>query len=325
MLEMEIQLVILFLIFLGFIFWFEEKRKRERREREEIFKKEIQEIKEKILLQSALQESLEKTTKEMKDLSRDLLEEVRRRDEIRREKEKEIFETIKRLDQVVTGTTSKGSSGEEILREAFKKLPPEMIETNFRVGGKVVEFALLLPNGKRLPIDSKWPTSRLILELEEEKNVEKKKKIIEEIEKEVMKKIKEVKQYIDPDLTWSQAIAAVPDSVYNVCYNVHSFARKENVLLIPYSWVLPLLLYMYRLHLQYVVSIDFENFKNYLMLISKSLGEMESILENKIYRGSQMISNAYLEYKTKISQVRNVVNQLSLNEGQKNETPKLKI
>jgi DNA recombination protein RmuC len=322
---MEIQFLILFLIFLSFIFWFEDKRKKEQREREEILKKEIQEIKEKISVQGALQENLEKATKEMHNLSRDLLEEVRRRDEIRKEKEKEIFDMIKRLDQVVTGTTSKGSSGEEILREAFKKLPPEMIETNFRVGGKVVEFALLLPNGKRLPIDSKWPASKLILELEKEENIEKKKEIIDEIEKEVIKKIKEVKQYIDPDLTWSQAIAAIPDSVYNLCYNVHSFARKENVILMPYSWVLPLLLYMYRLHLQYAVSIDFENLKNYLMLISKNLEEMESILENKIYKSSQMISNAYLEYKTKISQIRNFVNQISLKEGQKEKMPKLKI
>jgi len=311
---MEVWLMIFFLIFLGMIFWFEEKRK-----------KEIQEIKEKILVQSTLQENLEKTTKEMRDLSRDLLEEIRKRDEMRKEREKEFFERIKRLDQILTGTTVKGSSGEEILREAFKKLPPEMIETNFKVGGKIVEFALLLPNGKRLPIDSKWPASKLLLDLEKEENVEKKKEIIKEIEKEVIKKVKEVKQYIDPDLTWSQAIAAIPDSVYNVCYNVHSFARKENVLLIPYSWVLPLLLYMYRLHLQYAVSIDFENLKNYLVLISKNLEEMESILENKIYKGGQMISNAYLEYKTKISQIRNFVNQISLKENQKDKIPKLKI
>ncbi len=323
---MEIFLLVFFIvIFFGLFFWFEEKRKIREKEREESFKKEIQEIKEKILIQSTLQESLEKTTREMKELSRDLLEEVRKRDEIRKEKEKEIFEAIKRLDQIVSGTTSKGSCGEEILREAFKKLPPEMIETNFRVKGKVVEFALLLPNGKRLPIDSKWPASRLILELEKEENIEKKKKIIEEIEKEVIKKIKEVKQYIDPDFTWPQAIAALPDSVYNVCYNVHSFARKENVILMPYSWVLPLLLYMYRLHLQYAVSIDFENLKNYLMLISKNLEEMESILENKIYKGSQMISNAYLEYKGKISQIRSFLNQISLKEGQKEKIPKLKI
>jgi DNA recombination protein RmuC len=322
---MDFALVILIGIFFVLFFWFEEKRKKEGKEREDSLKKEIQEIKEKILVQGALQENLEKTTKEMKDLSRDLLEEVRRRDEMRKEKEKEFFERIKRLDQILTGTTAKGSSGEEILREAFKKLPPEMIETNFRIGGKVVEFALLLPNGKRLPIDSKWPSSKLILELEKEEDPLKRKEIIEGIEKEVIKKIKEVKQYIDPDLTWSQAIAAVPDSVYNVCYNVHSFARKENVILMPYSWVLPLLLYMYRLHLQYAVSIDFENLKNYLVLISKNLEEMESILENKIYKGSQMISNAYLEYKTKISQIRNFVNQISSKEGQKEETLKLKI
>jgi len=124
-----------------------------------------------------------------------------------------------------------------------------MIDTNFQVRGKVVEFALILPNGKRLPIDSKWVAGRLILELEKETDQQKRKKIIEEIEKEVFRRIKEVKQYVDPDLTWNQAIAAVPDSVYAVCRNAHLKAKDENVILMPYSMVLPLLLYIYRFHL----------------------------------------------------------------------------
>jgi DNA recombination protein RmuC len=274
----------------------------------------LQEIKEKISLGSQLQDNLknglEKTREELKSLTRDLLEELRKRDEIRKEREREFLERIKRIDEIIAGTSAKGLSGEEILTETFKKLPPEMIETNFKVGGKVVEFALVLPNGKRLPIDSKWPAGNLLLKLEKEQDQEKRKEIIEEIEEKVIERIKEVKQYIDPNLTWSQAVVALPDSVFSVCKKAHLRARENNIILIPYSMVLPLLLYMYRLHLQYAISIDIENLQNHLLAISKNLDEMENILENKIYRGATMISNAYSEYKQYLSQIRSSIIKL---------------
>lgn len=262
--------------------------------------KDIQEIKEKLLLGTQLQDHLKNGLEKTKEI----LEELRKREEARKEREREFLERIKRMDEIIAGTSSKGITGEEILRETFKKLPPEMIVTNFHVRGKVVEFALLLPNGKKLPIDSKWPAGNLLVELEKEEKPEKKKKIIEEIDKEVIRRIKEVKEYIDPTTTWSQAIAALPDSVYNVCRQAHLKAREENVILIPYSMVLPLLLYIYRLHLQYSVSVDIENLQNHLLAISKNLDEIESILENKIYRGTTMILNAYTEYRQILSKIR---------------------
>ena len=218
------------------------------------------------------------------------------------------------MDEIIAGTSAKGISGEEVLRETFKKLPAEMIETNFSVGGKQVEFALVLPNQKRLPIDSKWPAGNLLLELEKETSPKRKKEIIEEIERETIRRVKEVRQYIDPNITWSQAIAAVPDSVYSVCRQAHLRARENDVILMPYSMVLPLILYMYRLHLQYAISIDMENLKNHLISISRNLDEMESILENKIYRGATMVQNAYLDYKQMISKIRASLQELQIKE-----------
>ena len=270
--------------------------------------KAIQEIKEKLLLGTQLQDHLKNGIEK----TRTLLEDLKRTDQIRQQKEAEFLERIKRVDEVIAGTSSKGISGEEILRETFKKLPQEMIETNFTVGGKTVEFALILPNNKRLPIDSKWPAGNLLLELEKESSPKKRKEIIKEIEKETIKRIKEVKQYIDPRVSWSQAVAAVPDSVYSVCSEAHLRARENDVILMPYSWVLPLLLYMYRLHLQYAVSLDVENLQTHLISISRNLDGMENILENKIYRGTTMVSNAYLEYKQMISKIRSSLNELQI-------------
>jgi len=280
--------------------------------------KDIQEIKEKLLLGTQLQDNLKNGIEK----TRDLLEGLKRTDEVRQQRETEFLERIKRVDEIIAGTSAKGISGEEILRETFRKLPPEMIESNFSVGGRIVEFALVLPNNKRLPIDSKWLASELLLELEKERSIKKRKEIIEEIEKETINRIKEVRQYIDPAITWSQAIAAVPDSVYSVCRDAHLKARESDVILMPYSMVLPLILYMYRLHLQYAISLDMENLKNHLISISRNLDEMENVLENKIYRGTTMVSNAYLEYKQMISKIRASINELQIK--QPIETKKLK-
>jgi len=280
--------------------------------------KDLEEIKEKLLWGAQLQENLKNGVEK----SRDLLEELKRADKIREEKESEFLERIKRVDEIIAGTSAKGVSGEEILRETFKKLPPEMIETNFTISGKTVEFALILPNNKKLPIDSKWPAGELLLQLEKETSPKERKEIIKEIEKETIKRVKEVRQYIDPRITWSQAVAAIPDSVYSVCQEAHLRARENDVILMPYSMVLPLLLYMYRLHLQYAISIDIENLQSHLISISRNLDEMENILENKIYRGTTMVSNAYSEYRQKISQIRSSINELQIKPSE--ETKKLK-
>ncbi len=283
--------------------------------------KDLQEIKEKLSLGTQLQDFL----KDGIEKTRNLLEDLKSTDKLRQQREAEFLERIKRVDEIIAGTSAKGISGEEILRETFKKLPQEMMDSNFSVGGKTVEFALILPNNKRLPIDSKWPAGELLLKLEKESSPEKRKEIIKEIEKETIKRVREVKQYIDPNLTWSQAIAAVPDSVYSVCREAHLRARENDVILMPYSMVLPLILYMYRLHLQYAMSIDMENLQNHLINISKNLNEMEIVLENQIARGSTMISNAYSTYKQIISKIKSSLTELQIKspeEKKKLEKPK---
>lgn len=270
-----------------------------------------------IQIQDSLKNGIVKTHEELSHL--------RQEEELRKQRELENIERIKRLDSIVAGTYAKGLSGENILREIFKQFPKDMIATNFAVGGKTVEFGLVLPNKKIIPIDSKWTASNLTLSLEKETSPEKREKIIEEIEREVIKRIKEVKQYIDPAVTWSQAIVALPDSVYSVCKKPHLEAQKTDILLMPYSMALPLLLYMYRLHLQYAQSLDLENLQSHLANVTRNLNEMEIVLENQIARGSTMISNAYSTYKQIISRIKSSLTELQIKppkEKKKLEKPK---
>ncbi len=82
--------------------------------------------------------------------------------------EDEARASLKRLESVIAGSSTRGAAGENILEEALKHLPPEMLQRNVWVGGKVVELALRLPGGKLLPIDSKWVSSGALEQLAEQ-------------------------------------------------------------------------------------------------------------------------------------------------------------
>src|SRR5919198_6168834 len=88
--------------------------------------------------------------------ARRALDELRLGEAERRRREEESWEIVRRLSTVLAGGSSKGRAGENVLRQHLAELPPGMLVTDFRVNGKVVEFGLLLPDGRRLPIDSKW-------------------------------------------------------------------------------------------------------------------------------------------------------------------------
>ncbi len=81
--------------------------------------------------------------------------------------EDEARSSLKRLESVIAGSSTRGAAGENILEEVLKHLPPEMLQRNVWVGGKVVELALQLPGGKLLPIDSKWVSSGALEQLAE--------------------------------------------------------------------------------------------------------------------------------------------------------------
>ncbi|MEO8292956.1 MAG: hypothetical protein ABI635_07420, partial [Actinomycetota bacterium] len=72
--------------------------------------------------------------------ARRVLESMQVREEERRAADGESREVVKRLATVLAGGAGKGRAGENVLREHLCELPPSMLATDFRVGGKVVEF-----------------------------------------------------------------------------------------------------------------------------------------------------------------------------------------
>jgi len=243
--------------------------------------------------------------------ARVLLERLKVDGEARRKLEEEVQQSAHRIESVLVGARTRGLAGEQILDDAFRLFPPAMIETNFRVNGKAVEYALVLANGKRLPIDSKWAAADLVERLADPNLDPGSRDLLAgDVERALRGKVREVRQYIHPAQTLPWAIAAVPDAVFAVCRRAHLEAFREDVVLMPYSMTIPYLLALYRLHLQYARSIDIEHLEAYLQQVERVLDDLDRILENQITRGATMVSNGYSLARTAVAQMRNAVGAL---------------
>jgi DNA recombination protein RmuC len=223
----------------------------------------------------------------------------------RHQVEEEARQSLRRLEAVLAGSPSRGAAGENILEEAFRHLPPDMVRRNVWVGGKVVEFGLNLPGGKLLPIDSKWMSSAALEELARpDVPAARRTQLAATVEREVERRIREVSQYIDPATTAPFALAAVPDAAYGVCRSAFAEAHRRHVMIVAYSMALPYLLLLHQLHLQFARSVDMENLQACLMEIDRQLDALDASLENKLQRAVVMLGNAYQDGKQVTARVR---------------------
>jgi DNA recombination protein RmuC len=223
----------------------------------------------------------------------------------RKSLENEMRASTLNIERVIAGGSSRGLAGESILAEALKQFPPDVIETNFKIKGCIVEYAMILSDGKRVPIDSKWTKPELIESLDKETDPVKKEELVEQIEKTLKEKVKEVTKYIDPSMTVSWGIAAIPLAVYNVCKRAHLDAFRQNVIIMPYSLAVIYLLSLYHLHRQYCSSVDIVKIESYISQIERGLETINKELENSVARGSTMITNAYSRCIQIIGELRN--------------------
>jgi DNA recombination protein RmuC len=264
----------------------------------------------------ALKATLQSMEGGQRDLSSTIKETQRVTDSIKvdYESRKQFFErlreSVERMEHTISGTKRRGEAGENILHDILKSFPANMVAKNFRIGGKEVEFALVLNNEKVVPIDSKWAAGDLLKQLAQEQEPSQQLHLIAKIENEITKRVGEVAGYIDPARTVPWAVAAIPDAAFSVCRRAHLDSYKKGVILIPYSLTLPYLLTLFNLYLQYAGSIDVENLQHYIMDIKRQLETMETTLENSIVRAVKMIDNASNEYRQALGSIRGSLTNL---------------
>ena len=234
----------------------------------------------------------------------------------RQELEKRTAESIRRLEAIIAGTQTKGAAGENILEVVFSKLPPDWQVRNFRVGDKAVEFGLRLPNNLVLPIDSKWAATNLLEEFMNCDDPSEQQKLKARIEDAVLSRAKEVKKYIDPNVTVNFGVAAVPDAIYDLCSSIQADVFQLNVVLVSYSMFVPYLLLVFQTILKTSQSVDLQKLDPFLQSADDSIKALQQELEGRFSRAITMLSNSRDDLGIHLSKLRSGLTSLKISSYQ---------
>jgi hypothetical protein len=235
---------------------------------------------------------------------RESLELMHAREHERRVREDDAWASLQRVTSVLAGSQRTGRVGENVLREALANLPPSMVVTDFRVNGRIVEFGLVLPDGRRLPIDSKWTADRELQALATATDPMERERLTKAVESEVVRRSKEVAGYLDPAVTAPLAVAAVPDAAYALLRRAHADAYRNGVVVISYSQALPFVLFLYGVMARLGGAVDAQSC---LADVAAVLDLMESTLENKLARAATMLTNGSEELRGQMGKARSTI------------------
>jgi DNA recombination protein RmuC len=220
-----------------------------------------------------------------------VLAEVRALEQSRLRQMDQAADSLRRLEAVVAGSSSRGAAGENILARAFAQLPPDMLERDVPFGSRQVEYALRLPGGRLLPIDSKWTSASSLERLADTDDPLERRRLQEQVVRDVRAKAREVAKYLDPERTLSLGILAVPDAVHGAAAEAHAEGHRDGVLIVPYSLALPFVLAVYRLSLRFG-AFDSESLGSRVRLLDDALRRIEEETEGRLTRGLVLAQNA---------------------------------
>ncbi len=253
--------------------------------------------------------------------TRELLAQMKSADEVRETTVHEALHSLRRLEHVMAGTKSRGMAGENILAGILAQLPVELREVNLTLNNKVVEFAFRLPNGRLLPIDSKWPSMAMLEKLADTEDAEDRRRLIDAIQSEVKKKVKEAAKYLDPERTIQLGVVVVPDAVFDLCLEVHVEAFKEGIVLVSYSQALPYLLSLLQVVLRFSAQIDVARLSSALKTIGDALEKMDAEVEGRLSKSLTQLDNSRSELRSQLSRARHGAGSLYLESENRRALP----
>jgi DNA recombination protein RmuC len=236
--------------------------------------------------------------------TRELLAQIQAADQARARQEQEAWGALKRVETVLAGSKSRGMAGENILASILAQLPAELRETNLVINNKPVEFALRLPQGRVLPIDSKWPALAVLEQLQESDDPVQRKALADQIQAEVKRKVREVTKYLDPERTIRLGVLAVPDAVFDLCVDAHVDAFKQGVVVISYTQAIPYLLSLLQVVLRFGTEVDAARLSQGLTTIADALEKMDQEVEGRLSRTITQLQNSRDDLKSHLGRAR---------------------
>lgn len=186
---------------------------------------------------------------------------------------KNLKEEILKISHIFISRKS-GKSAERALEETLSLLPDHLLKRNLKIGGGEVEFALKVEEEKYLPIDSKFIKPDLL----------QKENLIPEEERELIRHIrqraKEISPYLRDEKSIGIAIMACPDGLFPFLQRrIFEDLEKEKILLVPYSLLLSVLLFIHFFWDRFHKKIDEHHLAENLSNLERFLFELERDIE----------------------------------------------
>jgi DNA recombination protein RmuC len=155
------------------------------------------------------------------------------------------------------------------------QLPQDWVARNVRFpDDKIVEFALRAPNGRLIPIDSKWTATELLDQLGQTTDEAQQDILIRRVRSEVFSHAREVLKYLDNHRTMGFCIAAVPDPVFQLCSSIQPRLVVANIVLISYSLLVPYILLIVKIFWSSAQSVQALQISH---ILSRSLIQIEQL------------------------------------------------
>jgi RmuC family protein len=231
----------------------------------------------------------------------------------------EGFAALQRLNATLLGSSTAGATGEHYVESVLGTLPAQWRINNHKVGGKVVEFAIKLPDDLILPIDSKVVAKTELDALEGESDPEKRKTLEQAVQRKVLAKAEEVHKYVD-ERSIGFAIAAIPDAAYRCASAVLPQAYQQHrALLVPYSLLAPFVLMVYEQH-QHVGNLDTALLNSLLAAVQHHLNKAIATINGSLAGAMTQLANARDEVKSELNLASNNVAQMRSTQAQERET-----
>ncbi len=208
----------------------------------------------------------------------------------------ELEKDVKSIQTVMVGSYSKGKMGEQALETALKLLSQMgRVKTKVPLGGGVVEYAVVLYDGKVLPIDSKFVANKELDRMNnDDTKLEDKADLARTIRRKVQDKIPEVQRYIDPDKTIPMAVLAIPDSVMELVTDLVPEAASKGIILLGYSGILQLIPYFIKIYGSFALAKDAKKLQQCIETIQQQVNSLsDDFFPNHFDRPLKTLTGAY--------------------------------
>lgn len=185
-----------------------------------------------------------------------------------------------------------GIAGEKGVEEILKILPPHLLVKNLKISSYEVEFAIKFSQGKYLPIDSKF----INLDLFQKENLTKEEE--KELTRYLIKRARELSEYVKDEKTIGIALMVVPDRIYDFLKTkILEEVQKEKIIITPYGLLLPVILFFMYLWERFGKVLNENVFSEIISRVERYLYEIEKDVE-QLSKELKSVENLYVKIRT---------------------------